>query len=88
MKLVKVAASRPEWQIARLAAILALNITMRACEIRGLRRRDVDFIEHTLTVQRSEAKTEAGPRPIPLNADAWVAILELRERAKLLFGVP
>ena len=84
VKLLKVAASRPEWQIARLAANLALNTTMRASEIRGLQWRDVDFMEHTLTVRRS--KTEAGERVIPLNIDAWKAILELRERAKLLFG--
>ena len=57
---------------------------MRACEIRGLQWRDVDFIERTLTVRRS--KTEAGVRLIPLNGEAWAAILELRERAKLLFG--
>ncbi len=57
---------------------------MRACEIRGLEWRDVDFIERTLTVRQS--KTEAGERIIPLNADAWTAMLELRERARLLFG--
>ena len=84
LKLLKAAASRPEWQIARLAATLALNTTMRACEIRGLQWRDVDFIERTLTVRVS--KTAAGERVIPLNASAWAAILELRERAKLLFA--
>ncbi len=84
LRLLKVAASRPEWQIARLAATLALNTTMRACEIRGLQWRDVNFLERTLAVRRS--KTEAGERVIPLNADAWAAILELRERARLLFG--
>jgi integrase len=84
LRLLRVAASRPEWQIARLATALALNTTMRACEIRGLQWRDVDFMERTLTVRRS--KTEAGERVIPLNADAWAAVLELRERAKLLCG--
>ena len=81
LKLQKVAASKPEWQIARLAATVALNTTMRACEIRGLQWRDVDFMERTLTVRIS--KTAAGERVIPLNANAWAAILELRERAKL-----
>jgi integrase len=84
LKLLKTAASRPEWQLARLAATLALNTTMRACEIRGLQWRDVDFMERTLTVRRS--KTEAGERVLPLNGDAWEAILELRERSKKLFG--
>jgi integrase len=83
-KLLKCAASRPEWQLARLAATIALNTTMRAGEIRGLQWRDIDFIGRTLTVRRS--KTEAGERVLPLNRNAWVAILELRDRAKLLFG--
>jgi len=86
VKLLKTAASRPEWQVARLAAVLALNTTMRACEIRGLRWRDLDLIERTITVWRS--KTEAGERVIPLNADAWAAILELRERTQTLCGQP
>jgi integrase len=81
--LARIAASRSDWQIARLAMILALNTTMRGCEIRGLRWHDVDFIERTLTIRRS--KTEAGERVIPLNADAWAAVLELRERALTWF---
>jgi len=78
------AATKPEWQLARLAATIALNTTMRACEIRGLQWCDVDLIERTITVRRS--KTEAGDRMIPLNDDALAAIMELRERAKLLCG--
>ena len=81
--LLKIAASRPEWQIARLAATLALNTTMRACEIRGLQWRDIDFTARTLTIRRS--KTEAGERLIPLNTSAWAAVLELRKRAMLMF---
>ena len=34
LRLAKTAAMRPEWQNARLATVLALNTTMRACEIR------------------------------------------------------
>ena len=83
-RLTKAAGSKPEWQIARLAMELALNTTMRACEIRGLLWRDIDFLERSVTVRRS--KTEAGERVIPLNANAWAAILELRERARSLSG--
>jgi integrase len=86
LRLLKLAASKPEWQNARLAALLSLNTTMRACEIRGLVWRDVDLIERTLTVRRSTTKTDAGERVIPLNSGAWAVILESRERAKLLFG--
>jgi len=81
--LLQVAHSRPEWQLARLAALLALNTTMRACEIRQLQWRDVDFIEKTITIRHS--KTEAGERLIPLNNEGWAAILELRERTKRFF---
>ena len=86
LHLLKLAATKPGWQNARLAALLALNTTMRACEIRGLRWRDVDLMERVLTVRRSTTKTDAGERVIPLNSGAWAVILESRERAKLLFG--
>jgi integrase len=86
LRLLKLAASKPEWQNARLAALLAFNTTMRAGEIRGLRWCDVDLIERTLSIQRATTKTDAGERVIPLNGGAWAAILELRQRAKLLFG--
>jgi integrase len=78
--LLRVAGSRPEWQIARYAAILALNTTMRGCELKGLRWRDVSLIDATLNIQRS--KTEAGERVIPLNNDAMAAVLGLYKRAQ------
>ncbi len=84
VKLLKRAAARPEWQTAAWAARLALNTTMRGCEIKGLRWRDVDMIGKALTVRRS--KTEAGERVIPLNADAWDAILALYRRSQELGG--
>ena len=84
VRLVTVAGGKPEWQVARLAMTLALNTTMRGCELKGLRWRDVDFMERTLTVRRS--KTAAGERVIPLNTDAMAAILELWERAKTYGG--
>jgi integrase len=85
LRLLKVAASRPEWQTVSLAAVLALNTTMRGCEIKGLRWRDVDLLEKTVTVGKS--KTEAGERVIPLNGDALRVILALYERAKELGAV-
>ena len=84
MKLVETAFSKPEWQVARLAMTLALNTTMRACEIRGLQWQDIDPKESVITVRKS--KTEAGKRLIPLNRNAWRAILELGERTKRLVG--
>ena len=61
-RLLKIAASKPEWRNARLAALLALNTTVRGCEIRGLRWRAVDFIDRTITVGRNTTKTDAGER--------------------------
>ncbi len=84
LRLLKVSASRPEWQTASWAAVLALNTTMRGCEVKGLRWRDVDLMEKTLTVQKS--KTEAGERVIPLNSDALRVILALYERARQIGG--
>ena len=84
LRLLKVAKAKPEWENARLAMTLALNTTMRGCELRGIQWRDVNLIDRTLTVRHS--KTRAGERVIPLNADALAAILELRERAKAFFG--
>ena len=80
LKLVKTAANRPEWQNAAWAATLALNTTMRGCEIKQLRWRDIDLMEKTLVVGKS--KTEAGERVIPLNNDAWSTVLLLHDRAK------
>ena len=83
-RLLKMAAAKPEWDTARLAAILALNTTMRGCELKGLRWRDVDFMERMLTIRRS--KTAAGERVIPLNADAWLTVMQLRDKSRRLFG--
>jgi len=85
LKLLKTAASRPEWQNAAWAATLALNTTMRGCEIKQLRWQDIDLMEKALTIRKS--KTEAGERVIPLNADAWNTILLLYKRAKGLGDV-
>jgi len=84
LRLLKIAGSKPEWEIAYLASVLALNTTMRGCEVKGLRWRDVDLLDHSLVIRRS--KTRAGERVIPLNANSYNAIIRLRERAQILFG--
>ena len=80
IRLLRLAASRPEWQTAYLAAVLALNTTMRGCEIRQLTWGDINLIDKSLIVRRS--KTEAGERVIPLNSEAWDAVLSLYSRAR------
>jgi integrase len=86
LTLLKVAASKPQWQVAKCATILALNTTMRKVEIRGLRWRDIDLMDRSLTVRRKTTKTDAGERQIPLNDDAMAVVLEMRERAKAFLG--
>jgi integrase len=78
------AASRPEWQLAYSAAVLALNTTMRGCELKGLRWKDVDLFNRTLTIRRVSTKTDAGARIIPLNRDALATLGTLRIRAERL----
>ena len=84
IKLLKRASARPEWQTVAYAARLALNTTMRGCEIKEMRWRDVDMFGHSLAVKKS--KTEAGERVIPLNTDAWEVILALYRRSQALGG--
>ena len=57
---------------------------MRGCELKGLRRKDVDLFEKTLTIRRDSTKTDAGARVIPLNRDAVAALSELLTRADQL----
>jgi integrase len=85
-RLLEVATKSEQWAWARLAATLALNTTMRSCEIRGLQWKHVDLLDKALTIWRQTTKTDAGERRLPLNADAFKAILELRELSKKLFG--
>jgi integrase len=63
LRLAKTAPMKQEWQNARLVMVLALNTTMRACEIKALRWYDVDFLASTVTIR--ESKTEAGERGWP-----------------------
>ncbi|GAC1625459.1 MAG: hypothetical protein NVS9B13_20870 [Candidatus Acidiferrum sp.] len=83
-KLITTAASRPEWQGASCAMLIALNTTMRWCELKGLRWRNVDLLNQSLTIERS--KTDAGERVIPMNVEALAAILELYKRSQSFDG--
>jgi len=85
-RLMRFAATRKTWDIARLAAVLALHTGMRKCEIRGLRWSDVDWLERELRVRRDSTKTDAGERVIQLNADAILTLRELRDKGLAWFG--
>jgi integrase len=83
-RLLDLAAKNREWLVIRCAAVLALNTTMRGCELKGLRWRDVNILDQTVSIRKS--KTEAGERVIPLNVHAMAAIHELFKRAEAING--
>ena len=77
--LLKVAAMKPEWETAYLASVLALNTTMRGCEIKQLRWRDIDLDAPEIRItgsaaiiagKRIEGTTKSGrSRTVSLDAD-------------------
>jgi integrase len=85
--LFKTACSKPGWQVAYFAALLAANTTARGGELRGLRLADIDLIERTLRIRRVSTKTDAGARIVPLNESALFACAKLLDRARKLGSV-
>ena len=84
MILLATASSKPQWLVAHCAAVVALNTTMRGCELKGLHWRNVDLFEKVLRIRRQSTKTDAGARVIPLNRDAVVALGKLWDRGREL----
>jgi integrase len=83
-KLMDVAASKPEWDVAFNAAVIAANTASRKIELLTLRWSDVNLEAAVMSIARS--KTAAGHRTIPLNADAADAFVRLRQRAEEFGG--
>jgi integrase len=83
-QIAQTASLKPEWRNARLAYVLAVNTSMRPCEMKSLRWGDLDWTQRMVTIGQS--KTDAGKRTIPLNEEAFAAMKELQTDAKELFG--
>jgi integrase len=62
-RLLKTAAAKPEWETAYLAAVLALNTTKRAGDLKGLRWEDVDLFGKTMTIQRKQKRGQSANDP-------------------------
>jgi len=84
LRLLRAGEGNPRWTRALLAAQLSLNTTMRRGEVRKLQWKDVDLIERWIHVRKGKSAKAA--REIPLNPEAFEAVLKLREQAKALFG--
>jgi len=84
LHLFRTAASKPEWDVAYCAGVIAVNTTCRKVELLTARWSDVDLFKREISIERS--KTEAGHRLIPLNDEAMAAFARLRKRAELVGG--
>jgi len=82
--LFRTAASKPEWDVAYCAGVIAVNTTCRKVELLTARWSDVDLFKREISIERS--KTEAGHRLIPLNDEAMAAFARLRKRAETVGG--
>lgn len=74
--------NRADWQFAHAAAVLAAYCGLRACEIKGLQWKDVDFAASLLEIRRS--KTPGGWRTPTLNTVCTEALTGLHEAAKAI----
>jgi integrase len=83
-RLFKAAMNEPNASAAYFAAVIAAETTMRGCELKGLRLRDVDLLNGIVRVHRVTTKTDAGERVIPLTASAVWCFTRLLERARAL----
>ena len=81
-RLFLAAQSRVDWIFAYVAAALSFYCGLRACEIKGLQWRHVDFLRARIQVRRS--KTPAGWRDPSLNDACVTALRELWSRANQL----
>lgn len=79
------ARSRPGWDVALYAGMVAANTSARGCEIKGLQLRDLNLAEREVAIRVS--KTDTGVRRIPLNDGALWAFARLLERAGALGSV-
>ena len=86
-QLFEVARSQPRWLFAYVAATFAFYCGLRACEIKGLQWKHVDWSKKRLQVRRS--KTPAGWRDPSLNQACMTALKGLHDHAtKLGFAEP
>jgi integrase len=77
--LFALAESKPEWLFAYVTATLAFYCGLRACEIKGLQWKHIDWLRGRMEVRRS--KTPAGWRDPSLNHRCTSVLMMLRGQA-------
>lgn len=77
----EIASTRKRWKRAMLCSMLSANTTCGPGEIRHLRLQDIDLNGNVFNIVEG-AKNEYRERPIPLNADARWAMLQLLDMAR------
>ncbi len=80
--LIQIAGTRPDWKYAYTAAILAFYCAMRACEIKGLQWKDIDWTKALIEIRRS--KTPAGWRTPSLNPTCLDALRSIFDQATMI----
>lgn len=81
-RLFEIARTRPDWTYAYVTATLSFYCGMRACEIRGLQWKHIDWENRLIEIKRS--KTAAGWRTPSLNNTCHDALRNLCESAAAL----
>lgn len=80
--LLKVMASRPEWEWILHYTVLALSTCMSPFELRSIRLRDIDDTHRVINIPPQASKNQHRNRTIPLEEYALRSLYFLKERAR------
>ncbi len=83
-RLLRVAASNPNWQAAYLFACISVNTSAGPKETATLRLKDIDLERNVIRIQPHGAKNVHRIRTIPLNQECAAAVRMALDRAREL----